>query len=69
VVRDTVASKIQAAETADQKADDTRRPAATQASAAAQPTRAATAGPNKPKAASARTRGPVANDLSEICTA
>jgi LCP family protein required for cell wall assembly len=69
VVRDTVASKIQAAETADQKADDTRRPAATQASAAAQPTTAATAGPNKPKAASARTRGPVANDLSEICTA
>ncbi|HKH53888.1 MAG TPA: LCP family protein [Propionibacteriaceae bacterium] len=84
VVRATVAAKIERAEAADQKAvqpTETTKPsaaaqptAATQPSAAAQPTAGSAATPQRtkpkqPEASGVQTRGPVANDLNQICTA
>src|SRR5215203_4362249 len=82
VVRATVAAKIERAEAADQKAvqpTETTKPAvtaqptaATQPSAAAQPTAGSAATPQRtkpkqPEASGVQTRGPVANDLNQIC--
>jgi polyisoprenyl-teichoic acid--peptidoglycan teichoic acid transferase len=72
VVRATVATKIQRAEAADQKAVQPTEP--TQPTAAAKPRAGSAATPQgaRPKqarASDAQSRGPVANDLREICSA
>ncbi len=75
VVRATVAAKIQRAEAADQKPV---QPDTTKSTAASQPTAARPTAdsaptpesqPAHPDASGSQTRGPVANDLSEICSA
>ena len=84
VIRATVAAKIQRAEAADQKVvqptekvtptADAQPTVGTQPTADTPPAAGGvapprTTTPKQPEASAARTRGPVANDLSEICSA